>query len=64
MYDLLRLPTWPSEAGHQGRHICCPAGRAPDLYHEVYKLWRLLGSPPGETELVAEVVSSLEDHLG
>ena len=30
------------------------------LYHEVFKLWRLPGSPPGEPELVAEVVSLLE----
>ena len=34
------------------------------LYYEVYKLWRLLRSPPGEPELIAEVVSSLEDHQG
>ena len=34
------------------------------LYYEVYKLWRLLGSPPGELELIVEVVSSLEDHQG
>ena len=34
------------------------------LYYEVYKLWRLLGSPPREPELMAEVVSSLEDCLG
>ena len=38
------------------------------LYFKVYKLWRLLGSPPGELEwikkLVVEVVSSLEDYLG
>ena len=38
------------------------------LYYEVYKLWRLLGSPQGEPEwieeLIAEVVSSLEDCLG
>ena len=34
------------------------------LYYEVYKFWRLLGSPPGEPELMAEVVSSLEDCLG
>ena len=38
------------------------------LYYEVYKLWRLPGSPPGEPkwmeELTAEVVSCLEDHLG
>ena len=32
------------------------------LYYEVYKLWRLLESPPREPELVAEVVSSLKDH--
>ena len=31
------------------------------LYYNVYKLWRLPGSPPREPELVAEVVSSLED---
>ena len=29
-YDLLRLPTWPSIAGPQGRCICYPAGKAPD----------------------------------
>ena len=29
-YGLLRPPTWPAEAGPQGRHICHPAGRAPD----------------------------------
>ena len=34
------------------------------LYYEVYKLQRLLRSPPREPELVAEVLSSLEDHLG
>ena len=34
------------------------------LYYEVYKLQRLLGSPPGEPELVAEVLFSLEDHWG
>ena len=34
------------------------------LYYEVYKLQRLLGSPPGEPELMTEVVSSLEDCLG
>ena len=38
------------------------------LYYEVYKFQRLPGSPQGEPEqieeLVAEVVSSLEDHLG
>ena len=34
------------------------------LYYEVYKLQRLPGFPPGEPELVAEVVSSLEDCLG
>ena len=34
------------------------------LYYEVYKLWRLLGSPPREPELVAEVLSSLEDCQG
>ena len=34
------------------------------LYYEVYKLKRLLGSPPREPELVAEVVSSLEDCQG
>ena len=32
------------------------------LYYKVYKLQRLPGSPPGEPELVAEVVSSLEVH--
>ena len=31
------------------------------LYYEVYKLWRLPESPPGEPELMGEVVSSLED---
>ena len=38
------------------------------LYYEMYKLQRLPGSPLGEPEwieeLTAEVVSSLEDHLG
>ena len=29
-----------------------------------YKLQRLLGSPPREPELIADVVSSLEDHQG
>ena len=32
------------------------------LYYEVYKLWRLPGSLPRELELMAKVVSSLEDH--
>ena len=30
MYDLLRLPTWPSKAGPQGSHLCHLAGRASD----------------------------------
>ena len=30
MYDSLRLPTWPSEAGPQGRCLCHLAGRASD----------------------------------
>ena len=34
------------------------------LYYEVYKLQRLPGSPLGELELVAEVVSLLEDCWG
>ena len=34
------------------------------LYYEVYKLQRLLGSPPREPELVEDVVSSFEDHQG
>ena len=34
------------------------------LYLEVYKQQRLLGSPPGELELMEEVVSSFEDHQG
>ena len=34
------------------------------LYYEVYKLWRLPGSPPREPGLVAEVVASLEDCQG
>ena len=34
------------------------------LHYEVYKLWRLPGSPPRELELVAEVVPSLEDCQG
>ena len=34
------------------------------LYYEMYKLWRLPGSPPRELELIAEVVSSLEDCQG
>ena len=34
------------------------------LYLEVYKLWRLPGSPPGEPELMEEVVSSFEDYKG
>ena len=34
------------------------------LYYEVYKLWRLPGSPPREPELVEEVVSSFEDCKG
>ena len=34
------------------------------LYLELYKQQRLLGSPPGEPELVEEVVSSFEDHQG
>ena len=32
------------------------------LYLEVYKQWRLPGSPPGEPELMVEVVSSFDDH--
>ena len=34
------------------------------LYLEVYKQWRLPGSPPREPELLEEVVSSFEDHQG
>ena len=34
------------------------------LYYEVFKLQRLLGSPPGEPELVVEVVSSFEVGQG
>ena len=34
------------------------------LYYELYKLQRLPVSPPGEPELMTEVVSSLEDHQG
>ena len=34
------------------------------LYYEVYKLQQLLGSPSREPELIAEVVSSLEDCQG
>ena len=34
------------------------------LYLEVYKLWRLQGSPPREPELMEEMVSSFEDHPG
>ena len=34
------------------------------LYLEVYKLWRLLGSPPREPELMEEVVSSFEHCQG
>ena len=39
-----------------------------DLYYQVYKLRRLLGSPPWGLEwmekLTAKIVSSLKDHLG
>ena len=34
------------------------------LYLEVYKQQRLPGSPPGEPELMQEVVSSFEGHQG
>ena len=34
------------------------------IYYKAYKLQRLLGSPPREPELIAEVVSSLEDCQG
>ena len=34
------------------------------LYYKVYKLWWLLGSPPREPKLIAEVVSSLDDCQG
>ena len=34
------------------------------LYLKVYKQQRLLGSPPGELELMEEVVSSFNDHQG
>ena len=62
------LPKLDLEADISG----CPAGRGPrpvgeefkSLYYEVYKLWRLLESAPGEPELVAEVVPSLEDCQG
>ena len=71
VYGLLRPLTGPAEARPQGRHTPHPAGRVQtireefkSLYYEVYKLWRLLGSPPGEPELIEEVVASLEDHQG
>ena len=35
-----------------------------ELYLEVYKLQRLPGSPPGESALLKEVLSSLKDHQG
>ena len=34
------------------------------LYLKVYKQWRLLGSPPGESEMMEEVVSSFNDCQG
>ena len=34
------------------------------LYLKVYKQWRLPGSPPGEPELMEEVVSSFDDCQG
>ena len=34
------------------------------LYLEVYKQWRLLGSPPRKPELMEEVVSSLKNAKG
>ena len=34
------------------------------LYYEVYKCWRLPGSPSQDLELEEEVVSSFEDHQG
>ena len=35
-----------------------------ELYLEVYKLHRLLGSPPGEPAILQEVLSSLPNHQG
>ena len=71
VYGLLRLLTWPAEAGLWDRHIHhqlvgpqTSREEFKSLYYEVYKLQRLLGSPPGELVLVAEVVASLEDCQG
>ena len=68
MYDLPRLLTWPSKAGPKADistvQLVGPQTSREEfksLYYEVYKLWRLLGSPPGEPGCVAEVLSSLED---
>ena len=73
MHDPLRPPTQLPEVGPKGRCLHHPVGRTSReefkaLYYEVYKLHRLPGSPLGEPEwieeLTAEVVSTLEDHLG
>ena len=57
------LPKLDPEAGVSAIQLVGPQTSRKEiesLYYEVYKLQRLLGSPPGEPELIAKVVSSLE----
>ena len=71
MYGPPRPPTWPAKADPEADvsaiQLVGPQTSRKEirsLYYEVYKLQRLPGSPLGEPELVAEVVSSLEDCWG
>ena len=57
----MALPKLDSEADVSTIKLLGPqTSRKEIFYYEVYELLRLLGSPPREPELVAEVVSSLE----
>ena len=61
------LPKLDPEADISAFQLVGPQTRKEEiqsLYLEVYKQWRLLGSPPREPELMEEVVSSFEDCQG
>ena len=62
-----KLPQLNPEAGILAIQLVGPETskqELQELYLEVYKLHRLLGSPPEEPALLKEVLSSLEDHQG
>ena len=74
MIDLPRSLTWPPTSGSAGRCLHCPTvgpqtsrEEIRNLYYQVYKLWRLPGSPlcgPEQAkELARNVVSSLKNCL-